>query len=298
MFKDDTEEIVFQTVRQTATTIEAEKPDLHDAVEAFARLFEAFETVEAALGPWDMSGLEMDMNQFVQGKSLLDMVALVDFSDRVASVGEIVFPVLVESFPTIADTVEIMKKSDFVTSESGLCKAMRNLLEGEEKGLEATARELGVSADVFGFVVSQLVAPVLRSQAKAMAEHFDLQGWTQGYCPICGSMPSISYLTGEGGKRWLHCSSCGHDWRFKRQQCAACGDDAAKGLEYFYLEDKLFERAYVCKACKKYLLTIDIRELTDKPNMNIAPIGLIPLDIKAREEGYEPLTDLPWNTFE
>jgi FdhE protein len=54
----------------------------------------------------------------------------------------------------------------------------------------------------------------------------------------------------------------------------------------------------VCKECKKYLLTIDIRELTDKPNMDIASIGLIPLDIKAQEEGYEPLNVLPWNTFE
>ncbi|GAU09203.1 formate dehydrogenase accessory protein FdhE [Desulfoplanes formicivorans] len=298
MLTNDTQELVFQSVRKTATAIEAEKPDLHDVLTSFVGLFEAFETIEAQSAPWDMSGLEMDKNQFVQGKSLLEMLPLTDFASRVPQVSEVMFPVLAKSFSTLGPVVDIMQDKEFVASEDGLYASMCHVLEGDEQALEATAREKGVTPYGFAFVLAQLVAPLLRSQSKALAAHFDLSGWTQGYCPVCGSMPSVAYLAGEGGKRWLHCSTCGHDWRFRRQICPACGDNAAKGLEYFYVDDRLHERAYVCHTCKKYLLTIDIREMAAKPNMNIAPIGLIPLDIKAQQEGYEPLTALPWNSFE
>jgi FdhE protein len=298
MLLNDTEEIVFQSVRETAQTIDAQKPDLHNALEPFSDLFQAIETVQEKLGPWDLQGMTMDQNQFLQGKPLLNMVSLVDFSSQIDMAREILFPVLTARFPPIADAVEAIRKAAEKDDEPGLYASMQSFLEGDEKALETAAEQMKISSDVFGFVLSQLAAPFLRSQAKALAEHFDLTGWTQGYCPICGSLPSVSYLRGEGGKRWLHCPTCGHDWKFKRQTCPACDNIPAKGLEYFYLEDRLFERAYVCKECKKYLLTIDIRELTDKPNMDIASIGLIPLDIKAQEEGYEPLNVLPWNTFD
>jgi FdhE protein len=298
MLLNDTEEIVFQSVRETAQTIDAQKPDLHNALEPFSGLFQAIETVQEKLGPWDLQGMTMDQNQFLQGKPLLNMVSLVDFSSQIDMAREILFPVLITRFPPLADAVEAIGKAAEKDDEPGLYASMQSFLEGDEKALETAAEQMKISSDVFGFVLSQLAAPFLRSQAKALAEHFDLTGWTQGYCPICGSLPSVSYLRGEGGKRWLHCPTCGHDWKFKRQTCPACDNIPAKGLEYFYLEDRLFERAYVCKECKKYLLTIDVRELTDKPNMDIASIGLIPLDIKAQEEGYEPLNVLPWNTFD
>jgi FdhE protein len=297
MLLNDTEEIVFQSVRETAQTIDAQKPDLHDVLASFSDLFEAIETVQEKLEPWDLQGMTMDQNQFLQGNPLLNMVSLVDFSSHVETAGEILFPVLATRFPPLADTVEVVRNAEKTSDQKSLYAALQSFLEGDEKALEAAATTMHVASDGFGFVLSQLAAPFLRSQAKALAGHFDLSGWTQGYCPICGSLPSVSYLRGEGGKRWLHCPTCGHDWRFKRQVCPACEDIPTKGLEYFYLEDRLFERAYVCKECKKYLLTIDIRELTDKPNMDMASIGLIPLDIKAQEEGYEPLHALPWNTF-
>ncbi|WP_462325536.1 formate dehydrogenase accessory protein FdhE [Desulfoplanes sp.] len=298
MFKDDTEKIVFQSIRETAKTIESEKPDLQEPLEVFAGLFEAFETAQTQLAPWDLSGLELDADRFAAGECVLDMIPLVDFASSVRPVSGIVFQALGKSFPVIGEQIEPLKKDDFIDDQKGLYASMRDLLEGDENVLCQTAEKLGVEPDLFGFVVSQLVAPFLRSQAKTFAETFDLSTWTQGFCPICGALPSIAYLKGEGGKRWLHCSSCGHDWRFRRQVCPACGDNAAKGLEYFYLDERMFERAYVCKECKKYLLTIDIREMALKPNMDLSPVGLIPLDIKAQEEGYAPLAPLPWNTFD
>ncbi len=297
MNPDENDKVTFQKARQTAEGIKAKKPELAEPLEAFARLFEAFEAAEDALGSWDVSGLEVDKHQFVQGKFLLDMFPVLDFSDRVKQVCDIVLPACVEAFPALSETIAILQKLDGSAQKTDLATAMRSLLEGDGKAMDAVAEKLDLPFDVFGFVVSQLVAPVLRSQAKALSEHFGLEGWTQGYCPVCASLPSISYLVGDGGKRWMHCSSCGQNWRFKRQQCAACGEDTTKGQEYFFLEDKKDERAYTCKSCKKYLLTIDIREMTEKPNMNIVPLGLIPLDIKAQEKGYEPLTELPWNNF-
>jgi FdhE protein len=298
MTNTDKKDTVFQSVGETAKTIIAEKPDLQAAISSFGGMLEASQKVQALLGPWNTDTLvDVDTTErLAQGESILNMVSLLDFTNQVASAASIMFPAMQKAFSTIAGDVE--KISAVAQADSvDLYPCLQGMVAGDEQLLKTAAEKSDVSYDVFTFVMSQLLSPFVHSQAKSFASAFDLSAWTKGYCPVCGSFPSVSYLVGEGGKRWLHCAECGHEWRFQRQICPYCEDNAAKGLDYFYIEDRLAERAYVCKECKKYLLTIDIRELALKPNMDIAPVGLIALDVKAQEEGYAPLVDLPWNNF-
>jgi len=294
---NDTQETVFQSVAETGKTIISEKPDLQGVVTSFAGMFEASQKVQELLGSWDIDSTGVTAESLEQGESLVSMIPLADFNDHVAPAVAIMFPAMRLAFSTIAGDVEKIEAAA-KTDAVDLYQSLLDMLAGEDDALKKSADASDVPYEVFVFVLSQLLSPFLRSQAKAMAAVSDVSTWQKGYCPVCGSFPSVAYLVGEGGKRWLHCAECGHEWRFQRQVCPHCEDNASKGLDYFYIEDRLSERAYVCKECKKYLLTIDIRELALKPNMDLAPIGLIPLDVKAQEEGYSPLVDLPWNSFE
>ena len=51
----------------------------------------------------------------------------------------------------------------------------------------------------------------------------------------------------------------------------------------------------VCKLCNTYLLTIDLRQSIDPVNMDVAAMGMIELEIQAREKGYSPQAETLWN---
>ena len=298
MANTDAGETIFQSVQDTAKTIVAEKPELKDIVGTFAGVLEASHLVEEMLDGWDVAVDGVDSARLAGGECLLQMIPFADFSEYVVPAAEIMFPALLQAFPALAGEIEKISNAALQEDQVDLYACMQAFLAGDDAALGEAAKGAGFSYEIFLFVLAQLVAPFLRSQSRSMARDVDLTSWNQGTCPVCGAAPSMGYLLGDGGKRWLHCSQCGHEWRFRRQTCPHCENNEPKGLEYCYVEDRISERAYLCKECKKYLLITDIRELVLKPNMDLAPVGLIALDIKAQEQGYAPLADLPWNTFD
>jgi FdhE protein len=107
-------------------------------------------------------------------------------------------------------------------------------------------------------------------------------------------------LVGEGGKRWLQCSLCDHEWRFNRHTCPRCNDSNHENQEYFFNKDSPLgagERVDLCNNCNSYLLTVDLRQKIDPVNMEIAAMGMIPLDILAQAKGYTPTAATPWNSL-
>ncbi len=130
--------------------------------------------------------------------------------------------------------------------------------------------------------------------------------WHEGYCPICGFLPTVSYLDkapdlsseflrGGGGQKVLHCSMCGHEWRILRNLCPACGNDQRDMLLYFQVEHDREERVDVCRKCGLYLPCIDLREKDYKPHMDMAAVGMVYLDVFAQQNGFSPMVWTPWN---
>jgi FdhE protein len=98
----------------------------------------------------------------------------------------------------------------------------------------------------------------------------------------------IGELRKDEGERFLLCSSCGFQWRFIRLKCPFCGNEDHEKLRHFHIEaEGKGYRVDVCEECKKYIKTIDIREL----NMEVIPLvedmGTLHLDIIAQNEGYK-----------
>ena len=147
------------------------------------------------------------------------------------------------------------------------------------------------------FLMNQTVRVVFERRASEIIAHLGEFEWNKGYCPICGDFPSIALIEEEGGKRFLHCSSCGHDWQFTRVVCPYCENEAQKGMDFFYLEQKTQEAAFVCEKCRKYLITINRAGRLFIRDLDISAISLIYLDMIMQDKGYTPMTYCSWNVF-
>lgn len=112
------------------------------------------------------------------------------------------------------------------------------------------------------------------------------QSQTQGYCPVCGSMPGVSLLSSENGARSFTCSFCWHEWKTQRIFCPFCGTRDSKKLSYLEIEGKKEIRGDVCDQCMKYIKTIDLRECKNDIYLPLELLAAIPLDMKLDEEGY------------
>ena len=166
--------------------------------------------------------------------------------------------------------------------------------DGENKSTDVW-EGLKISPSNASFLMSLVGRVALEQRAKEITAILGAFDWEKGYCPICGSFPSIALIEEEGGKRFLHCSSCGHDWRFTRVVCPYCENDAKQGMDYFYIEKKTQESAFVCDKCKKYLVTLFRAGSLFARDMDIAAINLIHLDMIMQDKGYAPMTVCAWN---
>ncbi len=106
-------------------------------------------------------------------------------------------------------------------------------------------------------------------------------------CPKCDSLPLLGVLRpeGDGGKRWLLCGFCGHEWSFRRILCPSCGEEREDKLPVFVAEQFPHIRVEACDTCKRHLRTID---LTKDGNAvpEVDDLAAIPLTLWAQEFGY------------
>jgi len=106
-------------------------------------------------------------------------------------------------------------------------------------------------------------------------------------CPKCDSLPLLGVLKpeGDGGRRFLHCAFCAHEWAFRRILCPACGEEREDKLPVFIAEQFPHVRVECCDTCKHYTRTID---LTKDGNAvaEVDDLAAIPLTLWAQENGY------------
>lgn len=173
----------------------------------------------------------------------------------------------------------------------------KSAADGENKAAGSWAKKLEISPSNTSFLMSLVGRVVLEIRAREITAALGAFDWQKGYCPICGEFPSIALIEEEGGKRFLHCSSCGQDWRFTRVSCPYCEKEERKDMEYFYVENKTQEAAFVCDKCKKYLVTLYRAGKIFARDMDVSAISLIHMDMLMQQKGYEPMTSCVWNVL-
>ena len=114
-------------------------------------------------------------------------------------------------------------------------------------------------------------------------------GGTAGnFCPLCGGRPVVGVLRieGDGGKRFLVCSFCSHEWEFRRIYCAYCGETREGSLPVFVAEKFPHIRVEACDTCRHCIRTVDLTK--DGHAVPIVDdLAAIPLGLWADEFGYE-----------
>jgi|SRR5579863_2627357 len=132
----------------------------------------------------------------------------------------------------------------------------------------------------------------LQPYAEYLADHREILpvDGTPSTCPLCGSKPIVGVLRseGDGAKKSLICMLCAHEWAFRRIYCPACGEEREPQMAYYSAPEIGHVRVDVCDTCHTYLKSIDLTK-TGLAVPVVDELSTIPLDLWAREHGYEKL---------
>jgi formate dehydrogenase maturation protein FdhE len=132
----------------------------------------------------------------------------------------------------------------------------------------------------------------LQPYAEYLADHREIEivDGTPSTCPLCGCKPIVGVLRseGNGAKKSLVCMLCAHEWAFRRIYCPACGEEREPQMAYYSAPGIAHVRVDVCDTCHTYLKSIDLTK-TGLAVAVVDELATIPLDLWAREHGYEKL---------
>jgi formate dehydrogenase maturation protein FdhE len=120
---------------------------------------------------------------------------------------------------------------------------------------------------------------------------------TPSVCPLCASSPMLGVLRieGDGGKRFLLCSLCLHEWEFRRILCPTCGEETENKLPVYVAEQFHHIRVEACETCRYYTRTIDLTK--DGHAVPIVDdLAALPLTLWADEHNYSRLRPNLLNT--
>jgi FdhE protein len=215
----------------------------------------------------------------------LDMEASVKLFDILCQIGKEANPHMAEKVKKIKEAIDD-KKMD-----------LRKLLKKglTEQKVEQVADKLGLDKKVFSFLIQNSIKPSVEAGMVQLRGELDPETWLKGYCPICGSLPSLSLLKEEVGKRYLLCSYCGYQWRIDRISCPFCENKDHESLHYFYGEEEETYRIDLCDKCHRYIKIIDNRNLQESDPV-LEDLATLHLDILAAQKGYKRPLPSSWTT--
>jgi formate dehydrogenase accessory protein FdhE len=132
----------------------------------------------------------------------------------------------------------------------------------------------------------------LQPYAEYLASHRELAivDGAPSTCPLCGGRPVTGVLRseGDGAKKSLICMLCAHEWAFRRIYCPNCGEEREPQMAYYSAPEIAHVRVDVCDTCHTYLKSIDLTK-TGLAVPVVDELATMPLDLWAREHGYEKL---------
>ena len=312
-----------QTVAQTLEEIITWRPVLAPVLRSFEPLLSAQEDLVGELTKrLKELGLELPQgqpNRMDQGVSLLAGATFAGFAPAVLTSAEKLLPLLsrMDAVVPYKDALEaFFLKSDKADAQK-IEELVATVVSGNKKNIEGLAQKIEVDPLVLHFVAGFVVAPVLRALTSLVVAAGDEAPWEvgdvwrQGYCPMCGALPTMgwmdkpaideknAFLAGGGGKKHLHCGTCGADWKYRRGACPACGEEGSGVMELLRESGKAAhgERLDWCTKCKSYCPAVDLREREFIPNLDALALGMMHLDMVAARRKLKPVKPSFWNMF-
>ncbi len=272
-----------------------QNPQSGELLKAFGPIITRQRQLTTAIVLPELDYSAIDRKKLRAGVSVISQISLFAKNEPFKEIALSLAGAVKEGMPGLA--AEMNRLADLI-AEDRLCLSDYFEVANNKNKATASCGNLMKTCPSNAVFLTSLVARVLlERRAREIAEYLGEYDWEKGYCPICGEFPAIALIEEEGGKRFLHCSSCGQYWRFTRVVCPYCENEAQQGMDYFYVENKTQESAFVCEKCKKYLVTLYRAGNLHARDMDISAISLIHLDILMQGKGYEPMVSCAWNAL-
>ena len=163
----------------------------------------------------------------------------------------------------------------------------------DEKKIEKVAEDFQVDEKVLAFLIQNSTKPSIEANRRTVQDQVEDETWLRGYCPVCGSLPFLSLIKEETGKRFLVCSFCSHEWRAERISCPFCENKEPGSLQFFQAEGEELYRIDLCEKCHQYIKTIDARVI-EVFDPFLEDLATLHLDLVASKKGYRRPVSNPW----
>jgi len=163
----------------------------------------------------------------------------------------------------------------------------------DQEKSERIAKDLGLDKKVLFFLIHNSIRPSIEAAVEKLLNEVNTETWMKGYCPICGSLPHLSLLKEEVGKRFLLCSYCGYQWQTDRIVCPFCSNKDQESLHYFMAEGEENYRIDLCDKCHQYIKTIDLRVIGEI-DPSLEDLATLHLDVIASQKGYKRAVPNHW----
>lgn len=270
-------------VRWAAAELKAVRPAYRDLLDFYAEIFAAQEDARprVRLEPFTLSPDRVRIK-------LKEGFPLIQVSEMRFDAGTT--PELLKELCRIA----VDRRSELAGAAERLLKhsaeippLFQSVLHEDASRVTQAATAMGVDTKSLSFFLYHSLRPSLcRCEHELSSYLAGAPAWEAGYCPICGSLPALAWLEGDG-QRFLYCSFCWHKWPVVRVLCPFCRSRDPERLSYIYSEDETDYRLDVCNTCRKYIKTVDTRNLARGCYPPLEQIASLHLDIKAAEAGFE-----------
>jgi FdhE protein len=156
----------------------------------------------------------------------------------------------------------------------------------DARGLTRWANTLAVEPSALRVVAGVAATPLLHACRRAWHGRLP-DGWTGGYCPVCGAWPILAEARGLERTRHLRCSRCGGDWRTDWRRCPFCANADHATLGSLGGDEAVESRKIeTCGACRGYLKSIVTLRSTPADALTLIDLDTVELDIAALEHGY------------
>jgi FdhE protein len=260
---------------------QAEKrAELADTIQLHCELLEAQARAQVSPGLPALSGEEASA-RLQQGYPLLAPEHLVADGRTLAGLFDQIGRIVAERRPELAEALARIRGWLDERRQQIEAVAVEYLREGRVHGEE----EAGLDGNLLAFIFINALRPFLRAQAQALAPWVDDGVWYRGRCPICGGEPDLAALERGSGRRRLLCSRCDSEWAFRRVGCPFCGNGDPRQLAYYPSDDQVY-RLNLCEQCRRYLKTIDLRQVAGERLLAAERVLTAAMDVAALEAGY------------
>jgi len=261
-----------QTISEALTEAARREPDLAPYYELHRTLLELQEKAkDEIVATLEMADEEALQERLLQGLSLISFAQLPLEAKRFARLAQAIAQVLTDYEVDVGDRT--------MPDDAEWVSLAQQRFEEEQASGEQSETALAQMA------VDLALKPYLEWAAEQVLPYVDQQRWKRGYCPVCGGAPDFATLEAEVGARYLLCSRCNSQWLYRRLGCPFCGTADHTKLVYYPSEDGVY-RLYVCQECRRYLKTIDLRQVGCTVLLPVERVTTVAMDAAAMQEGY------------